>query len=122
LKLLRPLDWVIIGVAISGLILLGWYSYGSGGTGSIVEVRSDDGVAAYPLSEDRELFLTGPIGETHISIENSTVRVLADPGPLQICVNAGAIERHGEWLACLPNKILITIQGAIEGDIDIISR
>ncbi len=122
MKLLRAYDSAIFALIALLLIGLGYYSYVDKGDLRIVEIRSVAGVVVYPLLEDRELTLQGPLGETIVAIHDETVRVLSDPGPLQICVNAGAISRQGEWLACLPNQVLITIQGRQSGEVDIISK
>lgn len=122
LKLLRPYDLLILlgtVIVIAGLI---YYSYAGKTDRTIVEIRSAEGTSAYLLSEDAEIVLQGPLGETHVSIVDESVQVLSDPGPLQICVNVGRITRQGQWLACLPNRVLITIQGKPPDDIDIISQ
>ncbi len=72
----------------------------------------------YPLREDRSIEVTGPLGPTRIEIRDGHVRVVEDPGPRQICVQEGWIGQAGQWLACLPNKVLIRIEGAGEPPVD----
>ncbi len=68
-------------------------------------------VAAYPLSEDRTVSVTGPIGNTVIRIESGRARVVSDPGPRQYCVRQGWLTRPGEMALCAPNHISLTLTG-----------
>ncbi|MFW5995595.1 MAG: NusG domain II-containing protein [Spirochaetia bacterium] len=107
---LRLLDYVALAVAL--LVVLGFsLAAASGGQGEKVEIKSEEGEFVYPLEEDRELTLSGPLGTTDIVIRDGRVQVTRDPGPQQICVRQGWIENSGEWLACLPSRIFIEIQG-----------
>ena len=83
-----------------------------------VSIMSNEGEFVYPLDVDRELTLRGPLGTTEIEIRAGRVRVASDPGPQQICVREGWIDRSGQWLACLPSRIFVLITGTDSGDID----
>jgi hypothetical protein len=37
--------------------------------------------------------------------------VLDSPCPDKICVAAGAIVRTGQFIACLPNRVSVTLEG-----------
>lgn len=117
LKQLKPLDWGALFVAIAVVIAFS-LAAAAGGEGEQVAIESEEGDFVYPLSEDRQFTLSGPLGTTDIEIRDGRVRVIRDPGPQQICVRQGWIERAGEWLACLPSRIFIQITGSGDGDID----
>ena len=86
-------------------------------------------LGSYPLSKDRTLILTegglkeasGPAGSLHtqsgeeilniIVIENGEVRVKSANCRGNDCVKMGAISTEGQFIACLPHKMLITISG-----------
>jgi len=72
----------------------------------------------YPLREDRVVEVNGPLGTTRIEISGRRVRVAEDPGPRQVCVQEGWIDRAGQWLACLPNKVFLRIEGTDEQAVD----
>ena len=118
LKQLRPLDYVAFFCAIAVMVVFSLIA-AAGGEGEQVAIESDEGDFVYPLSTDREFTLSGPLGTTDIEIKDGRVRVVRDPGPQQICVRQGWIERSGEWLACLPSRIFIQIEGGQRGDDDI---
>jgi len=61
--------WVMLSVSL-------WQS----GPAAQAQIRRDGLlVAAYPLSEDRTVSVTGPIGNTVIRIESGRARVVSDP-------------------------------------------
>ncbi len=114
---LRPLDIAAIAVAVA--IISAFVAVAAGrGEGAEVRVQSEEGTFLYSLAEDRRFELSGPLGTSTVEISSGQVRVVEDPGPLQICVRQGWIERPGEWLACLPSRIFIRIEGEQQGDVD----
>ena len=115
---LRILDYVAFALALA--VMVGFsLAAAAGGEGQQVSIESAEGDFVYPLDEDREITLSGPIGTTDIVIRDGRVQVTRDPGRQQICVRQGWIERTGEWLACLPSRIFIQIEGGGDNDRDI---
>jgi hypothetical protein len=66
--------------------------------------------AVVPLNEDRIINVPGPLGKTTVEIKGGRVRVLDSPCPNKICVSQGWIERPGETIICLPNRVSITVK------------
>ncbi len=114
---LKVLDYVALLAAIAVIVFFS-YAAAGGSEGRQVNIESEEGNFVYPLNEDRELTLEGPLGTTDVEIRDGRVLVVRDPGPQQICVRQGWIERSGEWLACLPSRIFIQVTGANDQDID----
>ncbi len=65
--------------------------------------------AAVPLPEHRTLNVPGPLGTTTVEVDGRRVRVISSPCPNKICVAQGWIERPGETITCLPNRVSITL-------------
>jgi hypothetical protein len=63
-----------------------------------------------PLNEDRTINVPGPLGKTTVEIKGGRVRVLDSPCPNKICISQGWIERSGETITCLPNRVSITVK------------
>ena len=42
--------------------------------------------------------------------------------PDQICVHQRAISKNGESIICLPNKVVVSIEGAEDSQIDVVAR
>ena len=76
-----------------------------------------------PLAENRVVDLEGPLGPTRLEIRDGRARILSSPCPTKACIGMGAIARRGELLACVPNQLLVRIDGEGGGaDHDLLSR
>ncbi len=95
--------------------------YFRGEAGVSVHVKNSSGEWILPLKDPRSFSVGGPFGKTTLKIEGGAVRVVSSPCPEKICVKAGPISRPGQWIACLPNRIFITIKGKSENKIDAFS-
>lgn len=122
---MTPLDRGLL-CGLLGLALLATFllTLLPGGRRLIVE---RDGRVIYraPLDRRRPVSLSGPLGETKALIENGTVRILQSPCRHKVCIGMGRIGRAGEWLACVPNHLLLRIEGGNalgEEGYDLISR
>ena len=115
---LRPYDVVIFVAAAAVIVAFSFVAIGNGGPASTVEVKSDAGTSVYSLEEERELHFAGPLGDTVVQIADGSVRFTASPCRDKICIAAGALTEAGQWAACLPNRVFITVTGdpAATGD------
>ena len=74
-----------------------------------------EGFGTYLLSEDR----TVSVNETNIVlITEGTVSMESADCPDQICVHHQRIKRSGESIICLPNKVVVSIEGGGEEKLD----
>lgn len=64
-----------------------------------------------PLDRPRRVSVNGALGTSVIEIEPGRARVAASPGPRQICVRTGWLREAGESAICLPNQVVIRING-----------
>ena len=97
---------VAVLVALSFLLLLRQSS------GARVVVSSDDRIVfVAPLNNDQLVELEGPLGITVLKIENGAARVVSSPCARKVCISMGEASHAGDLLACVPNKLVITIEG-----------
>jgi hypothetical protein len=119
----KAFDIVIAALAVS-LTAMSFTSVLQGAQGTaLVNVQGIDGQWIYPIDEDRQLSVQGPLGATVVQIAAGEVRVVYSPCSNQVCVSAGAIRFQGHWTACLPNRVLLFLdsQGP-SADVDAFSR
>lgn len=83
-------------------------------------VKGDEVVGRLDLSRDTSLLIEGPIGRTRLVVIGGEVQIAEAPCPDQLCRRMGRISRSGEALICLPNRVLLYIEG--DGDLDAITR
>ncbi len=78
-----------------------------------------------PLGADRTVSLPGPLGETVVVIRGGRVCIAAASCPNKVCMGMGEVARQGELLACVPNALLVRIEGGGDPgkkDYDLLSR
>lgn len=108
LRLIRPGDFLVLGAAIAAIP---WLAQ-NGGEADTVVIRAGGNVfATASLTRNQRLEVPGPLGISVVEIANGKVRVAEDPGPRQLCVHQGWLERAGESALCLPNQISIELTG-----------
>ena len=66
-----------------------------------IDLNKVKGTARLPLAVDD--------GQLVIEYDQEGVRVLSSPCPDKVCVHQGKITRSGQTIACVPEKILITL-------------
>jgi len=111
---------VVLLVASSFLILLGQKT-----GGKVVVSVNDQVVFVAPLNKDRHVELEGPLGVTVLEIKDGAARILSSPCTKKICIHMGEVRRSGDLLACVPNHLVINIEGNKNGkddDYDFIQR
>ena len=122
-KCLTPFDRkllivVAVLVAFSFLLLL------RQSAGARVIVSSDDRIVfVAPLDKDQRVELNGPLGITILQIENGAARIISSPCSQKVCIRMGEAKHTGDLLACVPNQLVISIEGDSDGEeYDFISR
>jgi len=84
--------------------------------------RGDMLLATYPLPEPGEPavhFQTeGEIGPTEIVLDHEGARIAAAPCSGQRCVRSGTHRHAGDFIACVPNRILVAIRGSDASRLD----
>lgn len=91
--------------------------------GRYVVIKSDGcEIQRFPISENREVTLNGPVGKTIVKTSDETVRVLHSDCKAKICERSSPIHRAGEMIICVPNKIVILISENNKHSIDVITE
>lgn len=105
-------DWVLLGVAsllVGVLAIQAWMSP----KGDHAIIRAGGKVfAELNLARDGLLKVPGPLGTTQVEIARQRIRVASDPGPRQLCVKQGWLNKAGQAALCLPNQVSVEITGA----------
>ena len=85
-----------------------------------VEVTVDgESFGTYDLSEDQ----TVEINDTNrLIIEGGEARMEWADCPDQVCVNHRAVERDGESIICLPNKVVVSVESSEANELDGIAQ
>lgn len=114
-------DWILIGiVVVIALLFGGMQFFKSVDVDGIVQVTVDGEMyGEYSLDENTDI----PIDDTnYLSIKNGKATMIEASCPDQLCVQQKSISKDGESIICLPNKVIATVIGGKESEIDTISN
>lgn len=120
---MRPLDYFIllIFLAVMGFAAMKVFTKKSGSR--ILMVQTQGERYAYSMEKNMRLEFSGPCGKSIIIIENEEAWFEHSDCENRICVESGKISRPNQWAACLPNGIIIYIEGEEEKEsLDAISN
>lgn len=109
----KPLigDWLII---ITSILMVGFLfqQLWTNTPASQLKIRQGDTIiGTYDLNQARVLHIHGPLGDSHISIQQGKVRFKQSPCNNQYCVHQGWLSREGQVAICLPNQISLQLIG-----------
>jgi hypothetical protein len=114
----RALVVLLAAASLAGIALAG-----PSPAATTATVRVDGRVAArLPLAADRRLAVRGPLGETEIVVERGAARIVASPCRRKVCVGMGRAARRGDLLVCVPNHVVVEVDGREPGAPDAILR
>ncbi|MCL4417561.1 MAG: NusG domain II-containing protein, partial [Actinobacteria bacterium] len=74
-----------------------------------IEIKTPTETKRYNL-QDQDITVKGALGETVIIVRDSRVRVTESPCPDKWCSESGWIDKGGESIICLPNKVVVSIK------------
>lgn len=116
--LIRPADYLVLFLAIA-LTTFSYFWVRTGGEAALVRVRWEGREYLYPLDEEKTLVLEGERGVNTVVITGDGEVYMADADCHdKICLTMGTISRSGEYIACLPHRLIITIEGEEDEEID----
>jgi hypothetical protein len=117
-------DWLVV-LTLLGIALVGiaWLAAAPTGT-RVVVTCGDQTCFVADLDQAHSIDLDGPLGTTHLVIDEKGAYVTASPCPRKVCIAMGTARRSGDLLACVPNRIMVRIEGPASEDepYDLLSR
>ena len=97
-----------------------FYYFGTGfnqGDWVVIEVDAKR-LARFPLTTDHVAHVQGPLGTTEVEIKNGRARIVRSPCKLKVCIKSGYIQYADRLSACLPNKVVVRIEGETQRGLD----
>lgn len=96
-----------------------WQMNNTKDTANVVVTIDGEVYGTYPLSKDRTERIELPDGSYNILvISDGYADVTEASCPDQICVKHNHIRYSKESIVCLPNKVVVTVEGGEENEID----
>ncbi len=115
----KDLIFIIAVLAIAG-IFFGVHLIQGRTTQGKVEVHVDGELyGTYELSKDQKINIQDT---NQLVIQDNEAKMEAANCPDKICVNQKAISKAGESIICLPNKVVVSIVGGEEKELDAVTN
>ena len=86
---------------------------------SIAIIKTPDKEMRVNLSIARDIPLHLKNGYMLIRVKNGKIRVVESTCPLKLCVKRGWIDKVGEMIVCVPNRVSIEIIRGKKGIVDL---
>jgi len=109
--IIKPLDIIVILIAIIITAFSIFHLTQNNNSNLKVYIDTPNGTYIYNLDTDKDLEFTGPLGITYITIKNNKAFFTDSPCANKICIHTAAAQKNGDWIACLPNRIFLRIEG-----------
>ena len=74
-------------------------------------MKTPEGRFLYPLNRNAELDFEGGIGHTKVAIKDGQAWVTESACDNKNCIFMGKLSRPGDFAACLPNAVILTVEG-----------
>lgn len=115
-------DFIVIGsILLGALILIIFISiFKKPGTYVVIE-QNKEIIGTYKLSENRQIKIETDDGKYNlIVIEDGKVYMKEASCPNHECIDMGKKSNTNQYIACLPNKVIVTIKGE-NYEVDVVS-
>ena len=113
-------DFILIGIIAVVIAAVCLTVFLTREEGAYVIVRVDgQQVATYSLLEDGEYSLNG--GTNVLRIQDGKAYLTEADCPDHLCVKQGKVDQTGETITCLPNRLTVTVYGAEDSGVDLVS-
>ncbi len=126
-RLFKPLDFVIIAIALGLIVLSLFFTFSTREDGESLIVTTPDGDWVYALSDDVTIDSKGTLGNSVIVIDEGKAFFVSSPCDNQLCVHSNPIHSSSQFIACLPNQIFIRVEStevdvsqALDDELDVI--
>lgn len=118
-------DLILIGVLLAAAFLI-WLiitrMQPAAGASAVVTVDGDV-YGTYPLSQNQEIpIMKGEKRTNLLVIKDGKADITEADCPDRLCVHQKPISMTNETIVCLPNKVVVSIEGSTESGIDSIAN
>ena len=116
LRSYRPLDYGIFFIAVTVVAATAVFVYAGSVENLYVTISANNQLWQFPLETTETLAVSGPLGTTKIAIKDGLARIVDSPCENKTCIIQGAVHKPGQFVACLPNAVIVTVEGSNKQD------
>lgn len=106
-------------LALAALALVAWpLAASAGASAERVVITGPAGTSSLPLDKDATVQVEGENGTVSVVIADGTVYVDHADCPDQVCVKTGRVSSTGAVIACVPNRVVLRVEGGEQREFD----
>lgn len=79
-------------------------------------------IGRYPLNENQKVEIHADYGTSILEIKDGEAKMIHAGCPDQICVDHNAISQDYDKIICIPNQIIVKIEGGEESNLDSVAQ
>ena len=116
----KPADFVVIvlSLAISAGSVIFAARNTAGKPVLIVESQGEEWM--YRMDRNADFGVPGVLGLSTLEIKDGKARFVDSPCVNKTCVAHSPLTKVGDWSACLPNQVIIRIEGEPDDGLDVV--
>jgi hypothetical protein len=116
----KPLDFVVI--ALSLVVSVGSVVFATRNTGGkpVLIIESQGEAWMYRMDRNTDIEIPGVLGASTLEIKDGQARFVDSPCANKTCVAHSPLTKVGDWSACLPNQVLIRVEGEADDGLDVV--
>lgn len=123
-KFIGKNDIILMASILAASILVMLLMHGLSGKGvmAIVYVNGEE-TGKYPLSEDITVDIDGvDRGHNTLTIAGGKAFMSDASCPDKLCMHQGRVSKGGQSIVCLPNRVVVRIEGESDSGYDAVTR
>lgn len=99
-------------LVVSGLLSAIFYAANKKAAKQVLVTVDGQAVATLDLNRDTDMIINGYGGSTdHLVIKDGYASITEASCPDKVCVRTGKIHKTGELIVCLPNRVVVSVEG-----------
>lgn len=114
-------DVLVYVVVIAFTILLFARTFAGDGSAVRLKITAPSFEKYFSLDKQEVIGVPGPLGTTTVVIRDGAAWIEDSPCREKICIKMGKVKRPGEQAVCLPNRVIIEVEGSRKS-IDAVTR
>lgn len=108
----RELNLIVAILVVSGLLSAIFYAANKKAAKQVLVTVDGQAVATLDLNRDTDMIINGYGGSTdHLVIKDGYASITEASCPDKVCVRTGKIHKTGELIVCLPNRVVVSVEG-----------
>ncbi|AIN94040.1 NusG domain II-containing protein [Treponema putidum] len=106
----KTFDIIIFAIIVAFITLTSLFIYSADNSTLYLSVHTPKGNWIYPMDTDISFEVEGETGPVNIRIEKNEAFVVSSTCLNKTCITAPKLKNHGDWNACLPNKVFLSVE------------